>query len=181
MKMKRLPCIEHLRECFEMRGSDLVWRARPVHHFHSERHMKIWNARQPGTIAGHVVRSGHLQVLLGNQMLMAHRIAWAIQNGRDPGDMQIDHVDGNPRNNAPDNLRLADHSQNMQNRQRRPSGSRTGVRGVTVSGNKYMVRVGLGGKSTFHGMFRTLEEARQVAEEARRKLFGSFAGRSEWA
>ena len=59
----------------------------------------------------------------GYGKLYAHRLIWTLRNGRDPGNMEIDHkenilVDFKGKkvlSNAKSNLRLATHQQNLAN------------------------------------------------------------------
>ena len=57
-----------------------------------------------GTIATSKIGNGYLVVRFtrnGRQVeYKAHRVAWLLHTGEDPGDMQIDHIDGQrDRNN----------------------------------------------------------------------------------
>jgi hypothetical protein len=45
----------------------------------------------------------------------AHRICWFLHYGEDPGDMQIDHINGVRDDNRICNLRLVTNQQNQQN------------------------------------------------------------------
>ncbi|MGP2450790.1 HNH endonuclease [Pantoea stewartii subsp. indologenes] len=48
-------------------------------------------------------------------MLYASQVIYLITKGDIPEGYFIDHVDGDPRNNHPDNLRLASNKQNQWN------------------------------------------------------------------
>ena len=60
---------------------------------------------------------------------LAHRMAWLLHTGEDPGDMQIDHIDGRRDQNIFSNLRLVDNQGNSMNRGK-PSNNTSGVMGV---------------------------------------------------
>ncbi|HBL5176781.1 TPA: HNH endonuclease, partial [Enterobacter hormaechei] len=47
--------------------------------------------------------------------LPLHRLVWALSNGAIPDGYYIDHIDNNPANNHPYNLRLATPMQNAWN------------------------------------------------------------------
>lgn len=56
-----------------------------------------------------------------------HRCLFAMATNKQPGDMIVDHVNGDTKNNCLENLRLASKSENSKNRK---TWSKTGLRGV---------------------------------------------------
>lgn len=97
----------------------------------------------------------------------------------DPKDCMVDHRNHNRRDNRRSNLRLADHSQNQQNRRNpvRPD-SKTGVRGVYFDKRRgnYRAYIVLNRKYQHLGRFETLEEAAEASRMAREQLFTHFDG-----
>jgi hypothetical protein len=89
---------------------------------------------------------------------------------------QLDHVNGNPRDNRIENLRPATRSQNALNRcaQRR---NKVGVKNVVYNPakRKFEVRLMVGDKNTHFGMFSRLEDAATAAAQARTAAHGDFA------
>lgn len=77
----------------------------------------------------------------------------------------IDHIDHNPLNNRKSNLREVSPQENSTNIA--INKSKTGVRNVTVDHGKYRVRIN---KKSF-GCYDTLEEAIEVADRERSKIF----------
>ena len=57
-----------------------------------------------------------IRIAIGCVPFMAHRLAWLIMTGDDPGPLTVDHVNRQPFDNRFCNLRLADHSLQMRNR-----------------------------------------------------------------
>lgn len=115
----------------------------------------------------------------GERTVLAHRFAWERVNGQVPPNMMLDHICRNRACVNLDHLRIASRSENGQNRQGPDSDNRSGVRNVTVARNgKYVVRIKKNGKTRHFGTYKTLEEATEVAERERKRLFGEFAGRS---
>lgn len=62
-------------------------------------------------------KNGYIRFRFMNQMVMAHRIAWALHHGEaPPPEMQIDHINGIRHDNRIANLRLVLMPQNMRNK-----------------------------------------------------------------
>lgn len=53
---------------------------------------------------------------LNHKHFLVHRAVWEAFNGPIPDNYDIDHIDGNPLNNALENLRIASHQENIKNR-----------------------------------------------------------------
>ena len=70
---------------------------------------------ESGQPAGTLHGAGYRKVSLDGQGYLVHRIVWALVMGCDPGDCQVDHIDGDRLNNNPRNLRLVDRSSNGVN------------------------------------------------------------------
>ena len=61
------------------------------------------------------LRHGYLQISLycnGQKQRTVHRVVWEAFKGKIPVELQINHIDGNKRNNALSNLELATPSEN---------------------------------------------------------------------
>jgi hypothetical protein len=120
-KSKPFPSLERLREvfCVDHEGW-LYWK-------------KKSNSNKPDSMTGRRVTTrrsdGYYQVKLDGRAYRVHRIVWALVNGKDPGDLQIDHINGDRGDNRPCNLRLCTAGQNMLNKNRRPT-NKSGVKGV---------------------------------------------------
>lgn len=109
---------------------------------------------------------------------LAHRYAWERKHGPIPGGMQVDHICHNPSCVNVEHLRIATAQQNTANRSGAKPGSTSGIRNVyqNASGT-WRVSIQTRGKNLGFGTYETLEEAAEVAEQARKELFGEFAGR----
>lgn len=161
---------EYLRVLFSYDEHTGVFTRRmqvPDAHY-SEHACKMLNARDAGKPVGSLDAFGYLKTqILGHKFLL-HRIAWRWLTGEWP-DAEIDHIDGNPSNNAADNLRAVSHTHNVRNAARR-SDNTSGVTGVWWDSragrwlsylryNKKLLRLGL------YEDFNTAVEARKQAEE----------------
>jgi len=105
--------------------------------------------------------------------LSAHRYAWQRVNGPIPDDMFIDHTCWNKACVSIDHLRLASRPENNANLNGpNVTNQSTGVRNVKRNGGVFTVVVA----HRHFGTFRTISEAAEAAESARREVFGEFAG-----
>lgn len=108
-----------------------------------------------GTPAGRRNQEGYYQVQLYGSTYLVHRVVWALMQSSDPGEMQVDHIDGVRTNNNPANLRLVTNRVNNQNK---TNHSKYGV-GVKPLETKYQARIRVNGKLKHLGTFTTKEEA----------------------
>jgi hypothetical protein len=103
-----------------------------------------------------------MEVRLYGELWMAHRLAWRMMTGDDPGKLTIDHINRNPFDNKWKNLRLADFSLQLQNRR---CSSESGHKGVWFDPRqrKWRATAWQNGKTKYLGRFATKEEAAAVA------------------
>lgn len=92
----------------------------------------------------------------------------------------LDHIDGNPANNAITNLRECSMSQNQANKKRRCDNA-SGYKGVYFStyrkhqNKPWTASLRLNGKNRFVGRYKTPEEAHVAYVLAAQRYFGEFA------
>jgi hypothetical protein len=184
MAANKLPDPGFVRECldYDPDTGAFTWRDRPQRHFISVvKGMLSWNAKWAGKPAGSVHRGArgkiYWTIRLDGAPILAHRLAWLLMRG-DPGQSEIDHIDGDPLNNRIANLRLATRSEQRANARRFLRGTITGVKGVTVSSGRkilrYDARVTVNGVTHYLGCFDTIEEAAEVRRRAAIALHGEF-------
>lgn len=128
-----------------------------------------------GSVAG-CIEYGYLKIRINRQNYFAHRIAWLMQTGEDPGDLCVDHIDRNKANNSFSNLRVCTHSQNQCNRivNRKGTSKRKGV-SFNKQANKWTAQIEFCGKKTHLGYFEDPELAYKVYCEAATRIHGEFA------
>ena len=165
-EIKPLPPIEDLAIWFEIKGADLVWK-------------QSSDQKLIGKRAGHRRPDGYIELRKRNHKMLAHRVAYALANNADPGNYFVDHIDGNPSNNSPSNLRLATCSQNLQNSRRLSRHNKSGKRGVrfvVINGVEYWkAEFYVDSKLYFIGAYATKEAAIAAREVAEKFAYGKFS------
>lgn len=100
----------------------------------------------------------------GRAVLM-HRQIMGLTRG---DGLEVDHINGDPRDNRRENLRLATRSEQGQNTRKR-SGTKSQYRGVTenVKPGRWKAQAKRGGRTIYLGTFDTEEEASAAYEAYR--------------
>lgn len=112
-----------------------------------------------------VNRDGYLYRKQGGKNKLFHR-----QILEAPDRQLVDHIDGNVRNNHPNNLRFCTKAENAWNI---PIKSR--YKGVKVRGGRYQARMSVNGKNLTLGTFDSLRDAIIAYNEAAVLYRGEFA------
>lgn len=128
-----------------------------------------------GMIAGCKHIQGYTQINVGGKVRLAHRLAWLVTYGEFPS-RDIDHINGDKRDNRIANLRLATRSENMANTTP-PRNNTSGFKGVWYfkRTGRWMAGFRKDGKSIHLGYFDTAEEAAEAHRVAYAKAFGEYA------
>jgi hypothetical protein len=158
---KPLP-VELIKEYLALEeGGILVWKKSP--------HPKI----PVGTKAGRQPKGHHLQVTLQRAAYGYHRIVYYLAYGVDSVGYEIDHINRDPLDNRPENLRLATEIENKWNKGC-SSRSQSGYRGIRKRfwGKSYSWEVRFRGK--YVGTYKTLEEAIAAWESVAKPFAGEF-------
>lgn len=114
-----------------------------------------------GLPAGTTDPDGYRAVQINRVIYRAHRLIWLYLHGHWPAGV-IDHIDGDPGNNRPENLRDVSVADNSHNQRRAARHNRSSdCIGVSwqPSRSRWMASITLDGKTKFLGRFHTESEA----------------------
>jgi len=127
--------------------------------------------KKAGSLAGcPTSKKNYWRVYIFGQEVLAHRLAWYMHEGEDPGPgFLVDHAKGETFNNSIEYLRLATNKENSRNRKTGINNT-SGVKGVYKEGDKFGARI----KDERIGLFETFEEATKARKEAAVKTYGEF-------
>ena len=91
---------------------------------------------------------------------MLHRVVWEEANGPIPDGMEVDHINGDTKDNRLENLRIVTHSDNLKNTKIRTD-NKTGVVGVRWDKwrSKWAVQITSQGKMKPLGRYTDFFEA----------------------
>lgn len=117
-------------------------------------------SRRIGKVAGYVSPDGRVWLKVDYVRRPAHRVAWLMTYGQMPTHV-IDHIDGNPTNNAIANLRDVPQQLNQHNQRRPSKRNTTGFLGVHVNKKtgRYMAAITVNKRAICLGTYGTAEEA----------------------
>jgi hypothetical protein len=101
----------------------------------------------------------YCRVTINRKKYQAHRIAWLLTYGSWPVD-QIDHINGNKKDNRLENLRDVSSRENARNRKIHKNNT-SGALGVSFNkrGQNYQAKIMVNKKSKHLGYFKNKEEA----------------------
>lgn len=106
---------------------------------------------------------GYMRIRFAGKMQLVHRLVWLYEYGFMPTD-DIDHIDGNPSNNALSNLREATRAQNSQNNHFSKGVSLHKKTGL------WRCRLNKAGKCIVATYHKTYEDARESYLRAKRQF-----------
>jgi hypothetical protein len=112
--------------------------------------------------------TGYRQARVNGSMVCAHCLAWLIMTGAF-NSTDIDHIDGNKKNNKWSNLRLVNRSENCRNKSKRSDNS-SGVTGISLkkSSGKWQAYI-YHDRHIHLGYYDSLEDAILVRKRAEKE------------
>jgi len=145
---KPLPSQEELHELFDYnpKTGELTWKIKPSR--------RVETGDQVGCIA----QTGYIFTSIKKTSYKVHRLVWMWQYGKDPGSLDIDHINGNRSDNRIDNLRLVTHEENCRNRKQSRRNS-SGVMGVHKEQKKWRAELRFNGKKVCQRRYEDWFEA----------------------
>lgn len=159
----------------EPKTGRLFWKSRDAKFFKGtarrtpEHAAANWSSRYAGTEAMTARQSsGHLHGRIFDQRFYAHRVVFAMTRGHWPS-QSIDHINGDPADNRPENLRDVSHRINHQNQNPRKNNT-SGVIGVSFNKRlqKWQASITINYRNIHIGFFEEKSdaiEARQLAQK----------------
>jgi hypothetical protein len=127
-----------------------------------------------GTVGGYINNVGYVVIRYQGKAIGAHRLAWKIMTKSWP-EHQIDHANGNPRDNRWENLRAATPSQNGYNKAKN-SNNTSGYKGAYFHkpSGRWHSGIRINGKAKYLGHFATAEEAHAAYVKAATEMHREF-------
>lgn len=127
-------------------------------------------SRLCGKEAGCVTEKGYVRIRIGDKGHRAHRLAFLYMYGYMPE--EVDHIDGDTKNNAISNLRGVTHAENLRN-MKKGTRNTSGVIGVSyrASEDKWLAYITVDRKRIHGGLFASKKEAVK-ARKALEKKYG---------
>lgn len=159
-----------------------VSRIREVLDFYPESGELVWIKKISantvlGSIAGTVASGGYMQVGIDKRIYRYHHIVWFLFYGKWPAS-ELDHINGDRKDNRVCNLRESDRSTNLANT-KTPANNTSGFKGVLFCRDKKSKRwracIGVNNKTVHLGYFDTAQSAHEAYATAAVKYFGQFA------
>jgi hypothetical protein len=166
---------EELHEKFnlDLATGLLTWRERQPNFFAGEgwmreRAAKTWNSRFAGRGMSKD-EHGYFRAHIMGKHVRVHRIVFAMTNGRWPIS-GLDHINGDPSDNRPENLREVTQLENCRNQKLR-AGNKFGIHGISIDKRtgKFVSSIFNRGRKVHIGQYGDLLSAiasRQLAEVA---------------
>jgi len=162
--MNKRPDIEELRSILDLEENTGILRWKK----------KIAKKVVVGEEAGRTIQHGYKTVQVNKIRLLSHHIVFAFMHNRWP--TEVDHINNDPSDNRPCNLREATRSQNNWN-MRKPVHNTSGIKGVfrQRKGKTWTVRLKIRSKLYRVGKFETAEMASEFLDLFRSMAHGEFA------
>ena len=158
-----------------MAAADLTAeRLREILHYDPETGIFTWRVRTSrcvkiGSECSHRGSIGYVVIQILSTPYSAHRLAWLHVTGSWPIGV-IDHINGVRDDNRFCNLRDVSNTENLQNRRRPNKNTSSGFLGVHRVADAWVAQIGVNGRNTHIGIFKTPELAHAAYIEAKKNL-----------
>lgn len=172
---RKLPSQEYLRVLldYDHRTGGLLWRKRDISLFenggHGAAHNRDkWNGRMAGKEALACIKGdGYRHGAIEGVHYASHRVIWKWMTGMDPD--EVDHIDGDRKNNKWSNLRSVTRTENGRNSARHKDNT-SGVTGVryNAKNRKWQAYIMQGVRFINLGSHANFEDAVSARKEGER-------------
>lgn len=148
---------EEVKDLFIYKNGSLYWRN------------DTGTATKAGAKAGHIQKTGYVNVTVKRKKYQAHRLIYLYHFGYVPN--QIDHINRVKDDNRIENLRPTDSSKNQMNTNNR----RSSGRGVYERPNgRWRAQIYKNGKAVSLGHYSTMTEAQEAYDKAKMEIYGDL-------
>ena len=130
-----------------------------------------WDVERGRAPAGWTDKRGYRMVKIGGRDYRVHRVIYAMFHRTDPGEWEIDHINGVFADNRITNLRLVTRDANCANRR----SWRKGLRGAYAKDGRWMAVIQVENKRRYLGTYDTEEEAHSAFRKAAAAHYGELA------
>jgi hypothetical protein len=157
------------------KANSTITQARIQELLHYDPETGVFTRKKPGPgiavgqVCGTVDQEGYVRARVDMKTYGVHRLAWLYVKGQFPAG-EVDHINGNRRDNRIENLRDVSKASNLQNQKRAQAGSRSGLLGAYYNQGKWRAAIQTNGMNKNLGNFNTPEEAHQAYLAAKRVL-----------
>ena len=145
----------------------MYWRPRQSHQVSCPEMLDNWNRRYAGKRAGSSNSDGYEVIRVGGNQFRTNRLVWELLHGPIPDGMQIDHVNGDRRDNRAANLRAVTITENNRN-MRLSHRNTSGLHGVVFLHryNRFQAHIVVDRKHIYLGYHKTLIDASAARKSA---------------
>lgn len=137
-----------------------------------------WAIGRRGVRKDHVIKTDngtdYIRFMYKGKLYYAHRVVFWLHHGFLPEN--VDHINGDRKDNRIENLREASKSENQWNRKKCKRNT-SGVKGAVWKKDRQVwhCQVTYKNKSHFVGLFKCLDSAKSALENKRNELHKGFA------
>ena len=149
-------------------------RLREIINYEPDTGFFYWKFRRKGIRVGKKLGTNngydYLRITVDGTSHYAHRLAWLYSYGEFP-DCQIDHINGDRKDNRIANLRSVTSAENQQNKKNAQSNNKTGLLGVSwhAKAGKWQAHISVSKKHKYLGLFDNKDDAHQSYLKAKKE------------
>lgn len=177
MKPTPLPPVEELHRIFRLDAETgrLYWRPRDRSSFldpasNAERFNRVFAGKRADKLTNRGYYRVRVRIDGKQEIFSAHRVIWKMVHGRDPMP-EVDHIDRDPTNNRPCNLREATRADNAANRNANGLRKRDLPPCIYATKNgRFRAQINSLGRIYHAGTFNSVSEASRAIEALRAEL-----------